>query len=366
MSKSTRPKTKSPTDSRRWFRRHPILALLGVNVLLFITAFLVLEIALRIWMPYNPGYYVGVRNASGAVMTYPWGELPRNSRGFPDTEFVMSDKPRIGYIGDSVAFGVGAGYGYRFSELLENRFPEFDHWNLAGVGGGITNDEEIETAVESAHTLGLDVVCYAFNLNDIMPPAYSTNGPKTSERKTKEFAKQHLDWLRGKSYAYTWARTQYKRYVAAKGIAHHGYRAVTLAAQRIEILNRRIQAEGAELMIVMLPYEMQISAEAAEAYAKLGIHWEGGFLTGSTQRKLLEQLPPDIKTIDLLPAFVDSSDPASSRAANRLGQYYVYNKGDSLDWNHPNRDGHARIASYLIDRRVFDGLEGLTRRADSQ
>jgi hypothetical protein len=43
--------------------------------------------------------------------------------------------------------------------------------------------------------------------------------------------------------------------------------------------------------------------------------------------------------------------PASD---NGLGQYFVYNKGDKLDWNHPNRAGHRQIADWLADQDFLD------------
>ena len=44
---------------------------------------------------------------------------------------------------------------------------------------------------------------------------------------------------------------------------------------------------------------------------------------------------------------MDPDDFQRSRLRNGVGEYFVYNKGDKLDWNHPNRDGHRAIAEYL-------------------
>jgi hypothetical protein len=41
------------------------------------------------------------------------------------------------------------------------------------------------------------------------------------------------------------------------------------------------------------------------------------------------------------------------RAQAALGEYYVYDKGDKIDWNHPNRAGHRVIADYLIKERFL-------------
>ncbi|MFO0687458.1 MAG: hypothetical protein U0900_02000 [Myxococcota bacterium] len=118
-------------------------------------------------------------------------------------------------------------------------------------------------------------------------------------------------------------------------------------AKRVIQFHDQLAAHGVELIVVLLPYEMQISDEAARVYASHGIHWEPGFLDGSTQRILTEALAPHLRVIDLMPAFVDPADPAGSRAANGVGEFFVYDRGDKLDWNHPNREGHRRIAEYL-------------------
>lgn len=54
-----------------------------------------------------------------------------------------------------------------------------------------------------------------------------------------------------------------------------------------------------------------------------------------------------MRVVDLMPAFVDPANRERSRSAIGVGQYFVYDRGDKLDWNHPNRAGHRRIADYL-------------------
>src|SRR5690606_15794708 len=69
--------------NRTWLRRHPIVVLLAVNVVLFGFLLLAAEIFLRLWVPYNPGYYVAVRGTSKEV-EYPYGVIKINRDGFPD------------------------------------------------------------------------------------------------------------------------------------------------------------------------------------------------------------------------------------------------------------------------------------------
>ncbi len=118
-------------------------------------------------------------------------------------------------------------------------------------------------------------------------------------------------------------------------------------------MNRVCGTEGIELIVVLLPYEMQISREAAETYAELGIHWEPGFIGGATQRMLSDRMNPEIPIFDSLLAFVGQDDPEPARQKHRVGEFFVYNKGDKLDWNHPNRAGHRRIANFLIEAQIL-------------
>lgn len=346
-----------------WLRRHPGLALLAVNAVLFLGCALLAEVFLRLWVPYNPGYYVAVRGTSQEV-EYPYGTIKINRDGFADVEFDLTHPRQVGYFGDSVTYGVGAGYGYRFSDLLREAYPDYDHLNLGGIGLSVSQDA-IDRALELAERYGLDTAIYFMNLNDIVPDeavapqqenAVVEEAPWT--RRALAWLAGHADWLRGKSYLYTALRTFAKNQLEARGVGFHGYQAFELepeaqraivleTARRVVQFHDQLAAHGVELIVVLLPYEMQISDEAAQVYQGHGIHWEPGFLEGSTQRILAETLAPHLRVVDLMPAFVDPADPAGSRAANGVGEYFVYDRGDKLDWNHPNREGHRLIAEYL-------------------
>jgi len=345
-----------------WLRRHPVLALVGINVAIFIAVILLVEIAMRLYLPYNPSYYMSVGGNSREVV-YPYGIIKINSDGFPDDEFDMSKRHHVGYFGDSVTYGVGAGHGYRFSDLLAESYPEYAHMNFSGIGLSVSR-ATIERHVALAEKFDLDVALYFFNLNDIVPDAAVS---KKRRRADPEVSRGRwlfwrtfftVDRLRGKSYLYTWVRTLAKNYLEAQGIGFHGYLAYELhpqrehgilveTARRISLFRSELAKKGVEFILVLLPYEMQISQQAAETYADHGISWENGFIEGSTQRIIIDSLDPEVRYVDLLPAFIDVGHPEQSRADNGLGQYFVYDRGDKLDWNHPNRLGHRAIADYL-------------------
>jgi hypothetical protein len=353
--------------AQRWFQRRPALALLGANALLFLALAGAAEVFLRLFIPYNPGFYTAV-SGTERELVHPYGVIKINRDGFPDEEFDLSRPHKVGYFGDSVTYGVGAGYGYRVSELLEQAYPQYEHMNVGGVGLSIS-DADIRWATDLAARYGMEKVIYLFNLNDIVPTAATSGRETTWVLRLRNFGLEYLDWLRGRSYLYTALRTRVKTALEAAGYGFHGFFAYELfpaehasivreTADRINRFRRSLGERGIELIVVILPYEMQISAEAERVYASQGVHWGAGFLAGATQRMVMEALDPGIPVFDAYRAFVDDLDPEAARARNGVGEYFVYDRGDKLDWNHPNRAGHRAIADYLIAQGILGPAPG--------
>lgn len=345
-----------------WFRRHPAWALLAANAVVFAVLAGVAELFLRIYIPFNPGYYTSVSGTSRELV-YAFGRIPINADGFPDEEFRLDRPHRVGYFGDSVTYGVGAGYGYRISELLEAAYPDHEHLNLGGIGLSVSR-AEIAYSTRLARRYSLDRALYLMNLNDVVPDLAASGEQATPITEVQQHLLAHLDWLRGRSYVYTYLRHTAKSFLEAHGLGFHGYPAYELfpgrnadvlrqTAARVAALHRALRDAGTELTVVLLPYEMQISQEAESTYRALGVKWEDGFIDRGPQRILLESLPREIPALDAYFAFVDPDAVAESRARNRVGEYFVYNAGDKLDWNHPNRSGHRAIAEYLVREKVF-------------
>jgi hypothetical protein len=170
--------------------------------------------------------------------------------------------------------------------------------------------------------------------------------------------------MRGRSYLYTYLRTNLKTALESRGVGFHGYEAYELfphknvevlreTAERIGHFDRTLAEQGVRLTVVFIPYEMQISDEAAREYHRLGIQWEEDFLAGSTQKLMAELLPDGVRWMDGRLAFLDSGQPNKSLEENRLGEFFVYDRGDKLDWNHPNRAGHRALARYLVDQEIL-------------
>ena len=346
-----------------WLQRHPGLALLVVNAALFGTLAALAEVALRLWVPYDPGYYVVLREEPGSV-EYPWGLVKRNAGGFPDDEFdLASTKPRIGYFGDSVTRGVGAGHGYRAQDLLEAARPGFEHWTFEAAVNGI-DEKTAPRILALAEEYRLAEVVYLMNLNDLLPTRQARGGEPGSWVRGLRQRFKLLDGFRGRSYLYSALRFRFAELMLSFGYGHTGWKAaeffphenariVRETAARVTALADAIAARGRRFRVIVLPYEMQISEEAARTYAGLGVEWEPGFLERSTQQAIEAELPERVSRADAYWAFVDPGHEAASRRENRIGQYFVYDAGDKLDWNHPNRAGHARLAAWLAR---LDGL----------
>ena len=318
-------------------------------------ALLALEVYCRVTTDYAIDYYAfPQRIVHGGKNIHPYGEIPINSLGFADAEFdLQSDKVRVGYVGDSVIYGLGAGYPHRISEYMEQLQPSMLHWNIGrGVGAYFSKRD-----VQNAERFRVNKLVYALNLNDVAPIAAraGTVGVDKPLGFAKRFA-SYFDFLRGKSYLYNRVRYALKAIAIKLGYGTSGYRAIErfpgesrevflAAGQKISQLAALLRANKVVTCVLLLPYEMQISADAARTYAAQGITWETGFLDGSVQQLLREAIDEEIAVFDPRPAFLEAP----------VGSYFVHDKGDRIDFNHPNRRGHWVIAKAMYDSN-FCGL----------
>ena len=384
------------------FERHPVLSLALVLGGLLTLGVLAAELTLRATLDYHIDYYTGVTRP-GRV-EYPYGPIYINSRGHPDLEWDLSDtRARLAFYGDSVTYGVGAGHGHRLSDLVREAHPELQVLTLAAVGARLKDPGRVERL---ARDFGVETLVYVMNLNDVTPDPLrrpsrrdsepsrrdSEPGRRDSEpppvaelsskavpeateaeateesvvRRLRKLVLERLDVLRGKSYLYNFLRLRVKNLLVLQGFEASGFQAVELqpgqhgavfdlTAARVNEAARLLQAAGVRFCLLILPYEMQISSQAATVYRDMGVRWEEGFLEGSPQRAITSRLSVDIESLDATAAFVDPGDAEESRARNGLGVYFVYDRGDKIDWNHPTRAGHRRIADLVLERR-FCGL----------
>lgn len=317
------------------------------------------ELTLRVFVSSDPAFYVAFSNPEpGAVIRYPYGEILYNTAGFADDEFdPQKRRPRVGYIGDSVCFGVGAGYGHRVSERMGEHYPGYEHMNFTGgLGGGAM--QASEKALAYSEQYALDVVVYMMNLNDIRPEGKKEGLQQVQDQKLFRF----VEWFRGRSYLYTYVRQILKKLRNPSGgppayeMFPDEHRDVVIGtAQRVDLIGQRLAPLGVRFVVLIVPYEMQVSEDAARVYAEAGTHWEPGFIGGRTQDMLAAHMPNAV-VVDGLEGFLGADRDQARREELAVGQAFVYNLGERLDWNHPNRLGHQLLAEKLAASGALEGL----------
>jgi hypothetical protein len=229
--------------------------------------------------------------------------------------------------------------------------------NFGGPGeDGIADDRAIDKIIEITERFRLKKIVYAMDLNDILPNKEAAETQHSELHKAKPLIKRYLDTLRARSYVYNYLRLKLANAAARMGYGYHGDEAFELnpvrngaivdqTVGRINKLWGRLKSRGVDLCVALFPYEMQISAEAAARYRQDGVRWSNELLQGEPQEMILGRLSPEIVAVDLAPAFPQRRD---GRRPIEVGEYFVFNRGDALDWVHPNREGHRMIAEYLL------------------
>ena len=354
---------RSPaTDSRRasiahFIARHQRSVLVCWVVLLLCVILIVAEVVLRYSVPYQMHYYTPIR-ISNRLDSYSFGDIPFNSNGYPDREWDATDtRERVGFWGDSITSGVGAGFGYRYSDIIRDSRQDRYYMNFGGPGeDGIADDAAIGKILTLVERFRLSKVVYAMDLNDILPDKDSVVAQRPPLHGVKRLIKKYLDFLRTRSYVYYYLRLKLTSLAVRLGYGYHGDEMYELhparnaaiveqTVRRINRLSAALQTKGAGLCVLVFPYEMQVSTDAASRYRRDGIRWSSELLAGEPQKTILRGLSPEIGAVDLTAAFAQM---ANSSQRIRVGQYFVFNRGDALDWIHPNRDGHRLIAEYLL------------------
>ena len=323
---------------------------------------IILEISCRLFVDFDQNFYSSSKkNKDGKFIIHPYGKIPINQYGFFDEEFKFnSDKEVIAYFGDSVTYGVGAGYPYRFTEHLDKINSQFEHINLSGgLGASLNNwNEKYESFLFENN---IKRVIYVMNLNDIAPLSKEIfNNKENFNIRPKNinfirgFMKPFDDFLRGPSVLYTYLRFLVKNQLVKAGYESSGYEAIELfpkknkkniieASKKIDQWLDLTKKKGLQSCVIILPYEMQISNDAKNYYQSINIKFEKDFTNFSTQKKIKNNLKnfDDFYIID-----------KAGFEEKKVGYYYVFNKGDKIDFNHPNRKGHLSIANEISKKKV--------------
>jgi hypothetical protein len=329
--------------------------------------FLILEAISRIFVNFEADYYSISKKNENNFIIHPYGKIPVNSHGFFDNEFNFGKKDKIvAYFGDSVTYGVGAGYPYRFTEYLDEIDKNFEHINLSG-GLGISlnnwNTKYENFLIEN----NVKRIVYMMNLNDIAPlneNFLKENNELNNKKKQnsgvknissiKNFIKPFDNLLRGQSVFYTYIRFLVKKQFVKAGYEASGYESVELfpkknktyiinASKTIDAWLSLTRKKGLKSCVVVLPYEMQISKDAENYYKSINIKFEEDFVNFSTQKIIKKNLQEDKNFFFINNEGFDEKE---------IGSYFVFDKGDKIDFNHPNRSGHLVIAQQINKKKI--------------
>jgi hypothetical protein len=354
-----RPRRAKPARERRrqLIERHHRGILVVWTLLLLCLLLAAAEALLRHTVSYRPDYYTGTR-VSNRLIRYPFGNMPFNADGYPDREWDRADpRMRVGFWGDSITSGFGAGFGYRYTDLIRASRQDRYYMNFGGTGeDGIADDQMIEKILVIAQRFRLGKIIYAMDLNDILPDKGAAEARHSKLHQAMPLVKRYLDVLRTRSYVYNYLRATLVRAAVRLGYGYHGDEAFELhplrnavivdqTVARINKLWVTLHQHHLGLCVVLFPYEMQVSADAAARYRQDGVRWSSEVLQGEPQRMILRRLAPEIVTVDLVPAFHPGPN---GRGPIKVGEYFVFNQGGTLDWVHPNREGNRLIADYLL------------------
>tara|TARA_Y100000589_G_scaffold266342_1_gene257535 strand:+ start:1180 stop:2247 length:1068 start_codon:yes stop_codon:yes gene_type:complete len=342
--------------------------LINIILLLIIGSFF--EIVLRIKYSYDYSYYKIPKIDNDKVIKdsqniHPYGIIPINSQGFYDKEWdYPKKKVRYGYFGDSVLYGVGAGFPYRITEYLDLLEPSIEHVNISEIGSSFLNYNDDYRLRNKLTNSNINKLIYVMNLNDIAPLSNynlkntvlgnNSDNSKFTKFFRNDFFKTIDNFFRGRSFLYTDLRLKFKNFLMIKlKLNSTGFKAIELFPEehREEIkLGARTLASLVNkdifrmpICILILPYEMQISKNAFKTYRNLNLYFEDDFINFKTQEIFISEFEKysDNKIYFLGLSFEEKP----------VGTYFVYNKGDKIDYNHPNGSGHEILANEINEKR---------------
>jgi hypothetical protein len=218
-----KPANLARERSRQLIERHHRGILLAWMLLLLCLLLAAAEALLRYTVSYRPDYYTGTR-VSNRLIRYPFGNMPFNSDGYPDREWDRADpRMRVGFWGDSITSGFGAGFGYRYTDLIRASRQDRYYMNFGGTGeDGIADDQMIEKILVIAQRFRLGRIIYAMDLNDILPDKGAAEARHSKLHRAMPLVKQYLDVLRTRSYVYNYLRSTLARAAVRMGYGYHG------------------------------------------------------------------------------------------------------------------------------------------------
>lgn len=331
------------------------IKIFSFNIIVFLILLGLCEITTRLLIDFEVNYYAAPQKVYDRKFNrHPYGIIPINSNGYFDNEW---DNPKIkhrkAYLGDSVNYGVGAGYPYRITEYLDKLKENIEHINLSEGIGWTLNTNSLNKLLNTKNKFNIDSYVYLMNLNDIAPIANNNNNTKL--KKIKKLIRPLDNIFRGNSYFYTYTRFQFKLFFSKHlGYEASGYKSIELAPEKydndLKLAAKKLAKfsnsinKFLKFCIIILPYEMQISKDAANYYKNIGVSFSKKFLDFETQ-KIIQNEFQKYSTHEL-------NYIGRSFTEDKVGKFFVFDKGDKIDFNHPNRLGHKILAKEIFNKQI--------------
>lgn len=315
-----------------------------------------LEIGIRIFFPQPTNYFYFKKVWEPGERFQRWGlEIKINSYGQRDYEYPIdkaSNVYRIVILGDSVAFGTGVAiedtYPKRLETLLNKENQGQQRFEiLTFTNGGTEPTGYLEMLRDSASKFNPDLVMVGFTLNDFERPRIK----KTSRQVFYDFLTFVHEYMRVRSHVYflVFERSRsllYKYKILDKSVRNAFHLAILEARgqdfqdawQYTQGILKEIRNEstklGAKFVIVVYPYEMQLSQKLLNIYRNgYGFKLSDRVLDAKPQALLHEFAQTnDISLIDIFEPFKKTVEEGE--------ELYFRELGSSLDWIHPNARGH--------------------------
>ena len=359
-----------------WYTRARHVLLNGALALASVlAAALLAEGALRLFYPQPVDYFYFPREPKPHTSFRRWGvPISLNALGFRDSDHAIEKPPgvtRIAVLGDSITFGTGVAfesvYHQQADRILSERAPG-RYEVLAFNQGASSTAWALRVFREKAISFHPNIVLLGFCLNDFvenLAAEKSTPSAPFTRRVYDALAAAH-ERLRVFSHLYFLVFERMRRFLyvhaldrrvrtadswAAVRPSSSEYRDIfnrglTRTVQLIEELDREVSAHGASLLVVVFPFEMQLSPAHTRVYAaEYSIENLEDATRAEAQAALGAELARRrIEMLDLLPVF---------RAQSAGAPLFFRELGGMLDWAHPNARGH-RIAAEAIAAEILN------------
>jgi lysophospholipase L1-like esterase len=357
---------------------------IAINILilsfLLVGLVAILEVLLRVFAPQPVSYFAFPRTPiPGAVMPVMGKHVVLNSYASRDYEYPAERRPgtiRIAAIGDSITFGFGVELEDSYPKVLESMLNqsrgsttyEVPSFNM----GAVDTAWAIRKYTQLVRKFHPDIVILGFCLRGILDySGFDSNG-KPIETKIglkqkiiRQFVLLH-QWLRLKSHLYFLVVERskpflYRHFLNIRtkdpdywiplevGTPEYEKRFASTVGLLVR-LNKLVKADGARFIVVIFPYEIQLSNASVQFYKdnyRLTMYDDAP--KARVQKELTAALAAHgIEYIDLLAPyrFFSKDHPGEPLFFRSLVGV--------IDWIHPNELGHRiaaqSIASYIIQR----------------